>query len=329
MTAQNIRELITLVAENHLVERSTVNIPKNNEYANSVKESSKIFDELLDNNYKSKCSVGEGNWADVPWIGIFDSEVTIGAQNGPYIVYLFSTDMKRVYLSQGQGVTEVKKEFQQKGLKNELLRRCSLIQSRVPEFKNKFTDKTIKLNGNTTLAKNYEPAVAFSIEYQIDNLPSNATLEENLFSMIELYSLLIARGGTDNSETVLTFDNVDNNTKESLNETKKYIRHRRIERNSTAAKKAKEILGTNCQGCDLSFEKIYGYIGANFIEAHHKVPLSSLQEGQQTKLNPEHDFAVLCSNCHRMVHKTKPTLTLEELRNLDGVKALRNFYNSN
>ena len=57
MTAQNIRELITLIAENHLVERRTVNIPKNNEYANSVKESSKIFDDLLDNNYKSKCSV--------------------------------------------------------------------------------------------------------------------------------------------------------------------------------------------------------------------------------------------------------------------------------
>ena len=44
MTAQNMWELITLVAKNHLVERRTINIPKNNEHANSVKPCSKIFE---------------------------------------------------------------------------------------------------------------------------------------------------------------------------------------------------------------------------------------------------------------------------------------------
>jgi len=329
MSQKNIRELLTFVAENHLFESRTIKIPAGNVYKKVFEDNSKIFDELLDNNYISNCSAGDGNWAHVPWIGIFDPEVTTGAQKGPYIVYLFSKDMKRVYLSQAQGVTEVKNEFKQKGLKGELLRRCSLIRSRVPEFKNKFTDTTINLNGTTTLAKNYEPAVAYSIEYQIDNLPNNSILEEDLFSITKLYSLLIGRGGTDNSETVLTFDNVDNSPVEDFNETKKYIRHRRIERKSSAAKKAKEILGTKCQGCELSFESIYGGIGAGFIEAHHKIPLSSLKEGQQTKLNPELDFAVLCSNCHRMVHKTTPILTLEELRNIEGVKNLRKFYNNN
>lgn len=327
MIARNIRELIRIVAENHLIEKRTKNIQKGNEYAKCVRQSNKIFNDLLDNNYLSKCSVGEGNWADVPWFGIFDPEVAISAQSGPYIVYLFSTDMKRVYLSQGQGVTDIKREFGQRGLKNELLRRSSLIKSRVPEFKNKFKDNFINLNGNTILAKNYEPAVSYFMEYNIENLPENTILEENLLSIIELYSLLISRGGTDNSETVLTFDNIDKNIQEDIIETKKYIRHRRIERNSEAAKKAKQILGTRCQGCELSFDNIYGDIGSGFIEAHHKIPLSSLKEGMQTKLNPEQDFAVLCSNCHRMVHKTKPILTIEELRNLKGVKTLRKFYN--
>ena len=38
-------------------------------------------------------SVGQGNWAEIPWIGIFNPESTTTATNGIYIVYLFNTDM--------------------------------------------------------------------------------------------------------------------------------------------------------------------------------------------------------------------------------------------
>jgi 5-methylcytosine-specific restriction enzyme A len=31
---------------------------------------------------------------------------------------------------------------------------------------------------------------------------------------------------------------------------------------------------------------------------------SSQLKGKRLALNPEHDFAVLCSNCHRMIHRS-------------------------
>jgi 5-methylcytosine-specific restriction enzyme A len=57
----------------------------------------------------------------------------------------------------------------------------------------------------------------------------------------------------------------------------------------------------------------YGEIGAGYIEAHHLTPFSELK-GRPTQLDPKTDFAVLCPNCHRMLHKKSPPFTPEELR---------------
>ena len=44
----------------------------------------------------------------------------------------------------------------------------------------------------------------------------------------------------------------------------------------------------------------------------HVVPLSSIDE--EVTVNPRTDLIVLCSNCHRMVHRRKnQVLTLDEL----------------
>jgi HNH endonuclease len=39
------------------------------------------------------------------------------------------------------------------------------------------------------------------------------------------------------------------------------------------------------------------------IEAHHLIPLSQLK-GKRVALDPKNDVAVLCANCHRMVHRS-------------------------
>lgn len=277
----------------------------------------------------SICSVGQGNWAEIPWFGVFNPEVSVSATRGIYVVYLFSADMETVYLCQGQGVTAVKQDFG-KSQYQELYRRSALIRDRVPEHKKSFGANTIKLNGKTTLAREYEPAVAYSKSYKINKLPDNSILEYELLEAIKLYDLLIARGGTDNLETAidLIIGTQKNEKNQNIVETKRYIRHSKIERNTKASSEAKKILGTECQGCGLKFEKVYGRRGVGFIEAHHKIPLSELKEGQSVSMDPKQDFAVLCSNCHRMVHKGNSVLSIEQLRNLPGVKKLRNYYES-
>ena len=66
-----------------------------------------------------------------------------------------------------------------------------------------------------------------------------------------------------------------------------------------------------CQICEFDFKKHYGDIGEDFIEAHHTTPVSDMEEGAITK--PE-DIALLCSNCHSMVHRKRPWLTMEHLK---------------
>lgn len=66
-----------------------------------------------------------------------------------------------------------------------------------------------------------------------------------------------------------------------------------------------------CEVCTFDFKQRYGKRGDGFIECHHTKPVSLLQQGEKTKLS---DLALVCSNCHRMIHRKAPWLTLDDLR---------------
>lgn len=66
-----------------------------------------------------------------------------------------------------------------------------------------------------------------------------------------------------------------------------------------------------CETCGFDFEKRYGKRGSGFIEAHHLTPVHQLTPGTKTHLR---DLALLCANCHRMIHAFRPWLSLGQLR---------------
>jgi hypothetical protein len=68
-----------------------------------------------------------------------------------------------------------------------------------------------------------------------------------------------------------------------------------------------------CEACGFDFLRAYGTVGEGFIEAHHTVPVSSLREGTVTRIE---DLAMVCANCHRMLHRRRPWLSMEDLRQL-------------
>jgi hypothetical protein len=109
---------------------------------------------------------------------------------------------------------------------------------------------------------------------------------------------------------------VDEEEETSFLEGKECFRlHRSKERNLTLIKVAKaKYLELNkrlsCQVCDFSFEENYGELGKGFIEAHHLFPISKLTEETPTKIE---DIALVCSNCHRMLHRRRPWLGIDEL----------------
>jgi len=66
-----------------------------------------------------------------------------------------------------------------------------------------------------------------------------------------------------------------------------------------------------CEACDFDFEKTYGELGRGYIECHHLIPLSNFMVNKETKLD---DLALLCSNCHRMIHKDLSISSIKEFK---------------
>jgi 5-methylcytosine-specific restriction protein A len=65
-----------------------------------------------------------------------------------------------------------------------------------------------------------------------------------------------------------------------------------------------------CEACGFDFQKVYGDRGKDFIECHHENPLALTLGVSKTTIN---DLILLCSNCHRIVHRNKPWLKFEQL----------------
>lgn len=97
-----------------------------------------------------------------------------------------------------------------------------------------------------------------------------------------------------------------------------YKLHKLVERNRKIITQKKDtIFGKlgrlECEACSFEFASYYGEIGQGYIECHHRVPLASFGKSTRTSLD---DLALVCSNCHRMLHRRIDTITVEHLRDL-------------
>lgn len=74
-----------------------------------------------------------------------------------------------------------------------------------------------------------------------------------------------------------------------------------------------------CEVCSFNFENVYPSIGNGFIECHHKQPIS-IGGIRQTTVN---DLALVCANCHRMLHRKNENgeyFTLAQLKEILNLK---------
>jgi len=86
------------------------------------------------------------------------------------------------------------------------------------------------------------------------------------------------------------------------------------ERNPAARLACIDHYGAICFVCGFSFEAAYGKLGRGFIHVHHLVPVSSI--GERYQVNPIEDLRPVCPNCHAMLHRKDPPLTVKELQSL-------------
>jgi MrcB-like, N-terminal domain/AAA domain (dynein-related subfamily) len=141
---------------------------------------------FIDTNiYLVKGSVGQGNWATVPWLAILNTKITTSTQRGYYIVYLFSENMKELYLTFAQGITETSRD--------EMLKLNDEIR------KNIEMDGVVKSSdyylGESSKARGYVESTAAYIKYTLEDMPSENQLLNDLEKMITYYERFIEYKG--------------------------------------------------------------------------------------------------------------------------------------
>ena len=99
--------------------------------------------------------------------------------------------------------------------------------------------------------------------------------------------------------------------------------HRKFERNSKIVKSKKDTRLKNtgklqCDVCSFDFRDVYGEIGENFIEAYHTVPIAEMRGERKTKVS---EIALVCSNCHQMLHRGRTLLSIKELTGMIAGKS--------
>jgi 5-methylcytosine-specific restriction protein A len=96
--------------------------------------------------------------------------------------------------------------------------------------------------------------------------------------------------------------------------------HKVHERNSAIVERKKQLVLSQtgrlaCEVCRFDFGDFYGDIGEGFAECHHLVPLSDLRGVRPVRLD---DLVIVCANCHRMLHRSRPMQSVAGMRDRLG-----------
>jgi 5-methylcytosine-specific restriction enzyme A len=263
-------------------------------------------------------SAGEGGWTHTPWVAFLDPTVTETLQEGFYVVYLLSLGCDRLYLSLNQGCTALKNgPGGIRGAREELRRRAEAMWLRAKAQSRRLKPISMNLGVAPTVwrGKLYEVGIVAGVEYDTKSLPPEHEMVADLREALRLYSLINELGGWDADDEISRDASADQ-VAGGLAQAKIYRIHRSIERQPGHSKKVKKAQGTRCKGCELELSEVYGASAQGIIDAHHLTPLASLLDGETVAFDPHVDFAVLCPNCHRVIHRFADPSDLPALKGL-------------
>lgn len=173
----------------------------------------------------AKGSCGSGGWTRYPWVAIYNTEITKTIQKGVYIVYLFSEDMERVYLTLNQGCTKLKSDLGVKAAKESMIQTRENIRNVID--KRKFeTDNDLKI-GNV----DYEVGTIFYKEYKTDDLINEEAFVQDLNNMIHIYNeyynkIFLKNEDRVNKVAMKSGDNSKFNMKSVIENIQKYINNK-------------------------------------------------------------------------------------------------------
>jgi 5-methylcytosine-specific restriction protein A len=274
-------------------------------------------------------SIGQGQIAEVPWICIYDKEITQKAETGYYLVYLVKSDLSGFYLSLNQGWTQYKNEYGTKDgklkIKENALKAKKLLKSI-----NDFSFNDIDLLSTRDLGKGYQLANICSKYYSFDSLPNDEILIDDLRSLIGVYKELKGYVGLNilDIENELSEDEYQENIQEGkiVNLQTGPIKKKEKGKGSSTDRwpRDKNIAYTSLDNANFECEFnsdhktfISNKTKKQFVEAHHLIPMQ-YQDEFDVSLDVPENIISLCPICHRAFHNAQQD---------DKTKLIKHFFN--
>lgn len=109
-------------------------------------------------------------------------------------------------------------------------------------------------------------------------------------------------------------DEVDPSAEALPEGAKKRVTVNAYERNPEARRRCLNRWGYNCSVCKFRFDIAYGPLGKNYMHVHHLRPISTI--GTTYEVDPIADLRPVCPNCHAMLHRKSPPMSIEELQSI-------------
>jgi 5-methylcytosine-specific restriction protein A len=277
----------------------------------------KVAAPIIDNpDLLVKASEGKGGWAESPWIAVINKKMTDAPQEGVYIVYLFSADLSKVYLTLAQGITRPVTLYGRPDALRRLRANAESIRANF-SFEGFDDYADVKL-GEGNRATAYEDSVIYAKKYITAALPDNDQLEDDLKNIVSFYTEYL------DQRDVLTAETDFSSSIGEVEEGKRLLRQHYVrERNPRVIREAKKFAlkksgELRCEICNFCFKENYDGRTEDYIEGHHRKAVSEMKEGDRTLIG---DIALLCSNCHRAIHAKWPYISVEELKKIfDSLK---------
>ena len=263
-------------------------------------------------------SIGKGNIARVPWVGLFRRDITDNAENGYYIVLLFSEDMSGCYLRLNQGITAIEKaytkSFALRKMRESARRALTYLECEPEAWRG-----PIDLKSSADLGRSYEAAAVVSYKYLRNDIPDEKLLFQHLDRLVDHYEHLYQLFGKDLHSLISISENEFQQVvlekaaqpgalKEHLNSgadaadqgtlrqaTKGYVRSPAV---AAEAIRAADFL---CEIDPNHRTFISRAKKQQYVEAHHLIPMSQ-QSRFPVSLDVVANVIALCANCHRMLH---------------------------
>jgi 5-methylcytosine-specific restriction protein A len=265
--------------------------------------------------YKIQGSIGQGNPAEIPWICIFDLDITKSAQEGFYIVYLFNSDMSGVYLSLNQGWTQYKREYGTKEGRVEIKKNANYSKTLLKSDQG-FSYAPINLKATKSLGKGYELGNICSVYYDAKEIPQEEDLINDLRNLIGVYRELKGCVGSEIldikgqlNEDVFQ-EEIQKGKRKDLQAGAIQKKEKKQSSSSTSWSRDANMAFTALDNANFQCENdpkhetfISARTGNQFVEAHHLIPME-FQGDFLISIDVPENIISLCPNCHRAFHNS-------------------------